>query len=327
MKKFFLFITALCCAVTINATEGALRGKFSISSTKQIQFSKGNLQYQASTDTWRFAENQWDTVGVANKNISESYDGWIDLFGFSTGNKPTERSQYADNYDTEFNHDWGANAISNGGNEPNLWRTLSADEWTYIFHDRTKARHRIGLGKVNGINGLILLPDDWEKPISLEFASFLASGYQWMDAGNDIDRQAGYIVDYGAYTNKYTIEEWRLMEEAGAVFLPAAGVRDYVYNSSGKILYVNYSGHYWTSSKGVHMYFDSNKIYASDRGEPSKYPADGNSVRLVQPYDEHQAIDQITNDQSPKTNKVIKDGRLLIEKNGKIYNATGQEVK
>ena len=30
----------------------------------QIIFSQGNLQYQASTDTWQFAENQWDIVGI-----------------------------------------------------------------------------------------------------------------------------------------------------------------------------------------------------------------------------------------------------------------------
>ena len=36
---------------------------FSVSSTKQVHFSQGNLQYQASTNTWRFAEMQWDFVG------------------------------------------------------------------------------------------------------------------------------------------------------------------------------------------------------------------------------------------------------------------------
>ena len=38
-------------------------------------------------------------------------------------------------------------------------------------------------------------------------------------------------------------------------------------------------------------------------------------------------IDQITNDQSPITNKVIKDGCLLIIRDGKTYNAMGQLVK
>ena len=38
-------------------------------------------------------------------------------------------------------------------------------------------------------------------------------------------------------------------------------------------------------------------------------------------------IDQITNDQSPITNKVIKDGHLLILRGDKTYTLTGQEVK
>ena len=38
-------------------------------------------------------------------------------------------------------------------------------------------------------------------------------------------------------------------------------------------------------------------------------------------------VDQITNDQSPMTNKVLRDGILYIERNGCIYTTTGQEVK
>lgn len=38
-------------------------------------------------------------------------------------------------------------------------------------------------------------------------------------------------------------------------------------------------------------------------------------------------IDQITNDKSKMTNKIIRDGILLIEKNGKLYNAQGVEVR
>ena len=40
-----------------------------------------------------------------------------------------------------------------------------------------------------------------------------------------------------------------------------------------------------------------------------------------------EGIDQITNDQSPRTNKILRDGTLLIEKNGKLFNALGVEVK
>ena len=53
-------------------TNGILPGLFSVSETQQVQFSQGNLQYQASTNTWRFAEYQWNYIGNDNSNISSS---------------------------------------------------------------------------------------------------------------------------------------------------------------------------------------------------------------------------------------------------------------
>ncbi|MBQ6771707.1 MAG: hypothetical protein IJP44_12120, partial [Bacteroidales bacterium] len=43
-----------------NAQTGALNGLFSVNDSTQVRFSQGNLQYQASTNTWQFAENQWN---------------------------------------------------------------------------------------------------------------------------------------------------------------------------------------------------------------------------------------------------------------------------
>ncbi|MBQ2540823.1 MAG: DUF3791 domain-containing protein [Paludibacteraceae bacterium] len=40
-----------------------------------------------------------------------------------------------------------------------------------------------------------------------------------------------------------------------------------------------------------------------------------------------QAIDQITDDQRPVTNKIIKDGQIFLLRGDKTYTATGQEVK
>ncbi|MBO4575358.1 MAG: PEGA domain-containing protein, partial [Bacteroidales bacterium] len=101
-------------------------GVFSVSSSKKVQFSKGNLQYQASTKTWRFAEHQWDVIGEANKNISSSYSGWIDLFGWGTsgynGKNPWMISTTSTDYGNGerdiagTNYDWGVNnTILNGG--------------------------------------------------------------------------------------------------------------------------------------------------------------------------------------------------------------------
>lgn len=70
--------------IYINKCGSEGQGVFSVSADKQVSFSKGNLQYQASTNTWRFAENQTDYIGNSNSNISATYDGWIDLFGWGT---------------------------------------------------------------------------------------------------------------------------------------------------------------------------------------------------------------------------------------------------
>ena len=51
----------------------------------KVRFSQGNLQYQASTNTWRFAPDQFTCISEdANNNASATYSGWIDQFHFGT---------------------------------------------------------------------------------------------------------------------------------------------------------------------------------------------------------------------------------------------------
>ena len=141
---------------------GVLKGEFSISQTKKIRFSQGNLQYQATTKTWRFAENQYDYIGNYNAKIAETYDGWIDMFGWATSGyndkMPTMNDDYDFNYIDEFvniagtNSDWGVyNAISNGGNKAGLWRTLTIEEWQYILEERPNAEDKKGVASINEI--------------------------------------------------------------------------------------------------------------------------------------------------------------------------------
>ena len=80
----------------IDIDEGVLtKASFKVSVFKSVYFSRGNLQFNAAQGThktadstaqgtWRFAENQYDIIGVDNKKISSTYDGWIDLFGWGT---------------------------------------------------------------------------------------------------------------------------------------------------------------------------------------------------------------------------------------------------
>ena len=206
------------------APAGAINGLFSVSATKKIYFSQGNLQYQASTNTWRFAENQYDFIGEDNTNISSTYSGWIDLFGGGTGDNPTNHSQDVNDYSTFT--DWGNNAISNGGNTPNQWRTLKETEWVYVFNTRnTISGIRYAKATVNGINGMILVPDEW------------SSSYYSLRSTNNSE------VDFSS--NTISLSDWTTRLEAnGAVFLPAAGSR------LGTFVTVNSFGYYWSAPSG-----------------------------------------------------------------------------
>ena len=65
-------------------TVGAINARYSVSDSVTVVFAKGNLQYQAVTNTWRFAENQYDVIGEENALVDTFYNGWIDLFGWGT---------------------------------------------------------------------------------------------------------------------------------------------------------------------------------------------------------------------------------------------------
>ena len=241
---------------------GAIDGLFSVSSTKQVYFSKGNLQAVcASADadgntretwTWQFASNQYE-VGTANSAIngdgSVSTAGTVDLFCWSTSATYYGISTITDNTGLQGAFvDWGGN-IGSG------WYTLSKEEWDYLFSGRTNAASKYGHGSINGVNGMIILPDSWTLPDGLSFTS-----------GNS------------SWTNSYTTAEWTQMESAGAVFLPAAGIH------IGTGVYdVGNTGLYWSSSV-----YESNKVYAfrlsfdeSSLFSSEEDKSQGCSVRLV----------------------------------------------
>ena len=227
-------------AVETFSTDG--NHSFSVGDGKYVKFSQGNLQYQPSTDTWRFAEHQYDVYGrSAEDNIGSS--GWIDLFAWGTGDDPMFVGDYY-NYKTYFT-DWGNNQI--GNDSPYTWRTLTGDEWNYLLSGRLNSQAFWGLAKVNNIQGLIILPDNFESPKGIAFNSGYKDGYQ---------------------TNVYTASEWEKMVKAGAIFLPA---------NDGE-------GSYWSSTVDTydyayHLFFNEYRHLDTRSSSPRKY---GYSVRLVQ---------------------------------------------
>ncbi len=217
-------------------------GTFSVGANKQVSFSKGNLQYTQSTNTWSFAENQWDYIGTDNVTggsvSSAPTDGdskqgtaladKIDLFGWSTSATHFGVSTSFDYNDYLGSFvDWGTNQI--GNDVPNTWRTLTYNEWDYLLYARPNASSLKGVAQVNGVNGLILLPDNWTCPAGITFKSGFHSNYG---------------VDYYAAYQTFTAAEWSKLEAAGAVFLPASGFRN-----GSNVNFVQSDGYYWSATE------------------------------------------------------------------------------
>lgn len=237
-------------------------GVFSVSDSKQVRFAPGNLQYHSSPKTWRFAQNQWDIAPFNSSYYASTSTDWIDLFGFGTSgsdNKPpylnqTENKFYSYGYTTDIsktNHDWGwRNKISNGNNTANIWRTMTYDEWSYL-KSRTDS---IGFATVNYRNGLILLPDGFQRPAGITFTK-------------------GTNHDFTL--NHYDITEWRKMEVAGAVFLPVGGQRE------GSNINNPSFGYYWCSTMSSETTANVIQFYASNLFLINANLYFGHSVRLV----------------------------------------------
>ena len=92
MQGFFVKVTETTTVFIKNyaCPTGAINGLFSVSGSRQVYFSRGNLQYQASTNTWRFAEHQYDYIG----NPSLKNESAVELNGAVKWH-PTERVNVA----------------------------------------------------------------------------------------------------------------------------------------------------------------------------------------------------------------------------------------
>ena len=302
---------------------------FSVSSTERVVFAPGNLQWSATgggftatthttaddlggAGTWRFAENQWDWIGndntgnvygvggnrsikCDNAQVSSTYQGWIDLFGWGTsgwnngnyfyhpydnsnstsspytssngyGYGPTDGGSYSYSLTGAYaNADWGVyNAIynpkTNTTDPAGTWRTPTKDEWVYILNKRTTCSGvRYAKATVNGVAGLIIVPDNWNNTTNTLNSTNTANA---AFTTNTISTAADW-------TNIY--------EAAGCAFLPAAGNR-----GGTSVSEVGSGGNYWSatfndSRLAYRMYFVSGRVSSSSGS--SRYA--GRSVRLV----------------------------------------------
>ena len=235
---------------------GATRGVFSVSPTQQVKFSQGNLQYQSSSNRWRFAEHQYDATG--STCLGSYYPTWADLFGWATSGyhnaadtlntnfMPWDRnseaaapgtSAYTNNLygfgpslfmtdtnliGTSHNYDWGTyNSIMNGGNGATLWRTLTYDEWNYLLNGRPQASQLVGYGYIYG-------NPDTNTNNYIYIQGIILLSDDWSCPPNIYFSS----LSNGGYGNSIEVHDWRRMEEAGAIFLPYTNGDHGIYWSS-----------------------------------------------------------------------------------------------
>lgn len=235
---------------TSNNNEGELLGLFSVGENHQVKFSQGNLQYQPSTHTWRFAKEQWETIGIINdtylmeiqKAVTSTYmetttemvptslcpdqidhNLWLDIFWFGSSGKnelfPEIKCDQVKMIkpDKDLDYDWGKYcSISNGGNQAGLWRTLSAEEWNYLFFERANAQELFGFITIEKITGLVILPDNYKELVN-DTSLYPSKDQDIRKRGKNY-----YNKNKNNFDNAKVIsqEQWSKMQEAGAVFLP-----------------------------------------------------------------------------------------------------------
>ena len=198
----------------------------------------------------------------------------IDWFAFSSEGAKNTWGILADRDTTDYIgafKDWGNNYIH--GDVPNIWRTLSFAEWRYLLYERKNANSLYAVAQVASTNGLIVLPDDWEDISTLPIRRGLHT-----ETGNS------YYAEYQSFTK----EQWNVLEQRGAVFLPAAGGRDGISMTT-----INTCGWYWSSTvsdtpyRSGYVRFYSDSIALRERG----WKFAGLSVRLVHDTIVHDYVD------------------------------------
>ncbi|MBR6919550.1 MAG: Ig-like domain-containing protein [Bacteroidales bacterium] len=276
----------------------------------KIQFSPGNLQYQASTNKWRFAEHTYDVVGDGgvhegnvpgsdNLQVSMFYDGWIDQFSWATSGWHDERDSlnlyyYPWDYNfeelpnkTDNRYGFGPSAFMP---DVNLTGSSARYDWGVnnpIYNPQTRTTDSAGTWRLLTAN---------ERDY-LSFYRTTASGVRFSRANvHGVDGMVYFPDDWemgihffkdpnltsGGFTkNILDDDEWMLCEAEGCVFLPwmgALGYGRYSWQSMWFVFWNKREGDYWTSTvipeknSLIHMMFN---------GPEGRYSCNKASVRLV----------------------------------------------
>lgn len=183
--------------------------------SQKVYLGYGNLYH--NNDKIGVAYEEWYVAPYQYiMDADTTAAGLKDIFYYSQGTGNNYGVKSSSSYTQANFKDWGNTINATTGH----WRTLTGKEWaTLIGYDkdgaapaRPNAANLWGYAQITEIpsslspsptrTGIMLFPDDWVMPASL------ASSHPFTPATAT------------ASNNSYTHEEWLLLEEAGAIFLP-----------------------------------------------------------------------------------------------------------
>lgn len=203
-----------------------LEGEFSVADhgRAKIRFTRGNLYYDGSS---KVEQHQYDY----NSGEWTSPDAHVSHFMWCNNINDATRQGYSTAMNGQSPFFTEVDGFTVSGFSENQCRTLTTEEWQYLFsygiydNDVRRGKYKLGVTVCGKNNCIVLLPDNGT---------------------------------WGANENKgeYNYVEWKHMEAAGAVCLPAAGYRD-GFNGNTHVHGAGGYGYYWSaSSDGVNRAFD-----------------------------------------------------------------------
>ena len=201
---------------------------------------------QLNTDETPKYQKNYQAYSTSKSDISGG--AGFNNYGYGPDYKIGETT-YSYNLSVEHRSDWGYNAINAGDNLTSGWRTLTNDEWGYLFGNSTErnGKYKCGVTVCGKTNCVVVAPDQCLN---------------------------GYTFD--KTKTSYTSDDWVTAEEAGLVCLPAAGYREVTALSE-----VGSNGYYWSSTCYFGYAANHIKLSSSSVDFTSDNRYYGYSVRLV----------------------------------------------
>ena len=264
-----VFTTHILSGVFTVGTDGS--GK-----ARKARFSGGNLWYDGSTtttgDRWGFESEQYQSSPSSNGDRDSTH---VSHFMWCSAADNAIALKYTSDSATTF---FAASGFTVYGNSS--WYTPGHVELMSLLFRRSAstvcgvANARWFKGRINTegstyVNGLFLIPDVFTWPETVTT----------IPENNINETTAGY------YAVSFTIDEFKTLEQAGIVFLPAAGVRD---GSAGStfVTNVNTEGYYWIANILTDPYseqfsFSGSFIYPNTQSTAPKERYMAQSVRLL----------------------------------------------